>query len=77
MSHRHRAGLLLYAGFRLPSQIPLYVRFSGHSLTAPDDATADMVVHRHLLAAELLRIHLQPHNGRVRVALFHIDDFGV
>ncbi len=36
-----------------------------------------MVVHRHLLAAELLRIHLQPHNGRVRVALFHIDDFGV
>lgn len=22
-----------------------------------------MVVHRHLLAAELLRIHLQPHNG--------------
>ncbi|MCW7229614.1 hypothetical protein OHD13_16635 [Escherichia coli] len=47
MSHRHQAGLLLYAGFRLPSQIPLR-RFPGRSLTL-DDATADMVVHRHLL----------------------------
>lgn len=58
-THIHR---LLYAGFRLPSQI-LYVRF-----WRTIDATwmmglADMVVHRHL--APMPTRFMQPHNGRV------------
>ena len=38
---------------------------------------AQMIITAHLLAAELLRIHLHADQCRVRVALFHIDDFGV
>ncbi|CSJ60681.1 Uncharacterised protein [Shigella sonnei] len=38
---------------------------------------AQMIITAHLLAAELLRIHLYADQCRVRVALFHIDDFGV
>ncbi len=60
--------------------MPLYVQFfPGHSF----DGTWMMrpriwVVHRHLLTAKLLRIHLQPHNRRGSGStLFHIDDFGV
>ncbi|GCZ49125.1 hypothetical protein HmCmsJML174_04366 [Escherichia coli] len=38
---------------------------------------AQMIITAHLLAAELLRIHLYANQCRVRVALFHIDDFSV
>ena len=41
------------------------------------NAPAQMIITAHLLAAELLRIHLHADQCRVRVALFHIDDFGV
>ena len=41
------------------------------------NAPAQMIITAHLLAAELLRVHLHADQCRVRVALFHIDDFGV
>ncbi|SQY47759.1 Uncharacterised protein [Escherichia coli] len=41
------------------------------------NASAKMIITAHLLAAELFRIHLHADQCRVRVALFHIDDFGV
>ncbi len=34
---------------------------------------AQMIITAHLLAAELLRVHLHADQCRVRVALFHID----
>ncbi|GCZ68600.1 hypothetical protein HmCmsJML136_03546 [Escherichia coli] len=41
------------------------------------NAPAKMIITAHLLAAELFRVHLHANQCRVRVALFHIDDFGV
>ncbi|GCO77027.1 hypothetical protein ExPECSC041_00083 [Escherichia coli] len=38
---------------------------------------AKMIITAHLLAAELFRVHLYADQCRVRVALFHIDDFSV
>lgn len=71
--------LLLYAGFNVPSQIPLYCRVCGLIIVRRhlQNAPAKMIITAHLLAAELLRIHLYADQCRVRVALFHIDDFGV
>ena len=41
------------------------------------NAPAKMIITAHLLAAELFRVHLHADQCRVRVALFHIDDFSV
>ncbi len=55
---RHQAILLLYAGLNVPSQIPLIAASAGYSSTAPAEYAREDEITAHLLAAELLRIHL-------------------
>ncbi len=50
--------LLLYAGLNVPSQIPRIAASAGYNSTAPAEYARADIITAHLLAAELLRVHL-------------------
>ncbi len=51
--------------------------YPGHSLRGPENTSAQVVVTRDLLAAELFRIHQQTGNRCAGITLPDIDDFRI